>query len=109
MKLLKLPRILTLAFTVLLASVVAIAQTLLGSQQPSGFIAQFIPTPNSTSVEPQHSTPSLSLNQISGELSQSWMNSTPSNLNPLFAQTDSHQDKNTFSGCNCPQCQGVSV
>jgi hypothetical protein len=110
MKLLKLPRILTLTFSILLASVVAIAQALLGSQQSPRLIAQFIPSPNSTSVEPQKLlTPSVSLNQMSGELSQYWMNSTNSNLNPLIAQTDSHTDNNTFSGCSCPQCQGVSV
>jgi hypothetical protein len=110
MKLLKLPRILTLTFSLLLASVVAIAQALLGSQQSPRLIAQFIPSPNSTSVEPQKLlTPSVSLNQMSGELSQYWMNSTNSNLNPLIAQTDSHTDNNTFSGCSIPQCQGVSV
>lgn len=109
MKLLKLPRILALTLTVILASVVAIAQTVLGLQHTPRLIAQLIGTSNSTSVEHQNSTPAVSLNQMSAELSQSAMNSTSFNTHPLIAQTNAHQSKNPYSGCNCPQCQGVSV
>lgn len=109
MKLLKLPRILALALTVILASVVAIAQTVLGLQYTPRLVAQLIGTSHSTAVEHQNSTPSVSLNQMSAELSQYAINSTSFNNNPLIAQTDSHQSENPYSGCNCPQCQGVSV
>ncbi|EAW35567.1 hypothetical protein [Lyngbya sp. PCC 8106] len=109
MKLLKLPRILALTLTVILASVVAIAQTVLGLHQTPRLIAQLIGTSNSTPVEHQNSTPFVSLNQISAELSQSAINSTSVNNHPLIAQTDSHQSQTPYSGCNCPQCQGVSI
>ncbi|MEB3283643.1 MAG: hypothetical protein VKK42_32440 [Lyngbya sp.] len=109
MKLLTLPRILALTLTIILTSVVAIAQMVLGLQHTPRLIAQLIPTPNSNSVEQQNSTPVVSLNQMSAELSQHWIASTASTNNPLVAQTDSPQHNNAYSGCNCPQCQGVSV
>ena len=109
MKLLKLPRILALTLTIILTSVVAIAQMVLGLQQTPRLIAQLIPTSNFTPVEQQNSTPVVSLNQMSAEFSQHWIDSTPSANNPLIAQADSPQHQNAFSGCNCPQCQGVSV
>ncbi|WP_413163411.1 hypothetical protein ACL6C3_28880 [Capilliphycus salinus ALCB114379] len=109
MKLLKLPRILALTLTVILTSVVAIAQMVLGLQQTPRLIAQLLPTSHSNPVEQQNTTPVVSLNQMSAELSQQWIASTASTNNPLVAQTDSSQHNNTYSGCNCPQCQGVSV
>ncbi|MDY7023313.1 MAG: hypothetical protein SWJ54_18515 [Cyanobacteriota bacterium] len=101
MKLLKFPRFLVLAFTMILASVVAIAQTLFGVQQAPRLTAQLLPTPAST--------PTLNLNQMSTELAQTWMNSSASSNNPLVAQADSNHDQNAFSGCSCSLCQGVSV
>ncbi|MEL7039419.1 MAG: hypothetical protein AAFO04_27960 [Cyanobacteria bacterium J06592_8] len=101
MKLLKLPRFLVLAFTMILASAVALAQALFGLQQTPRLTAQILPTPRST--------PTVNLNQMSAELAQTWMNSTVSSNNPLVAQADSNHDQNAFSGCNCSVCQGVSV
>ena len=109
MKLLKLPRILALTLTIILTSAVAIAQMVLGLQQTPRLIAQLIPASNFTPVEQQNSTPVVSLNQISAELGQHWIAPTASTNNPFIAQADSPQHNNAFSGCNCPQCQGVSV
>lgn len=97
MKLLKLPRILVLTFTVLVASVAAIAQTLLGLQPASAATS--------------NPTPPVSLNQMSAEFGQRWIGSKTSNFSnsPQIALTGSPQHENTFSGCNCPQCRGASV
>ncbi len=106
----KLPRTLAIALTVTFTSILTIAQTLLIGfvpHQALSWIHQNVKVWESQSVD--SIAQPLSLNQISGDLAQSWINNQPDSQIRLSSDSDLHQDQNTLSSCNCPQCQGIIV
>lgn len=106
MKFIKKVSVFLLALSVLAVCSLAIAQPMFASNYTHRLIAELmphsdvfptqlwvkIPQLNSLTNQP------LSLNQISGNLAQTWLNSS-----------NSHQENTLISGCNCPQCQGLIV
>lgn len=110
MTLVKLPQTLAIALTVTFTSILAMAQTLLIGfvpHQTLSWIDQNVKVWESQSVD--SIAQPLSLNQISGELAQSWINNKTDSQTRLSSDSDLHQAQNTLSGCNCPQCQGIIV
>lgn len=106
MQLIKKFSVFLLTLSVLAVSSLAIAQPMFASNYTHRLIAQLMPHSHLIPTQLWVKIPQLnavkyqplSLNQISGNLANVWLN-----------HTDSHQENTAISGCNCPQCQGLIV
>lgn len=106
MKLIKKFSVFLLALSVLVVSSLAIAQPMFASNYTHRLIAQLMPNSNLIPTQLWVKIPQLNalknqpltLNQISGNLANVWLN-----------HSNSHQENTSISGCNCPQCQGLIV
>ena len=106
MNLIKKFSVFLLALGVFAVSSLAIAQPMFASNYTHRLIAELMPHSDLIPTQIQVKIPQLnsfknqplSLNQISGNLAQTWLNSSTA-----------HQENTLISGCNCPQCQGLIV